>query len=305
MNKKTYISIFLSLILITSCVKEVSQPIDPELLGKLKLLPLEPQNIIYLNLKKIKKNQYWMKKFPTEDSFKVFTSLFEESILPGLNFEQDIDEIIIATEWNNIKTWILTLRDTSVFTKIKFDSLNQIYFYRKSPKDIILSNDRMRIEEIRAGNLDLTFLKNPLYRRMVNTIHYKDQFWFLTRNSKVLLKLFQNGNNEYDEKLANLFSSINFINISINLDKLANINSHWECADEYRAQLLNGLLNGIVSAYILTQPNDPLTNKLGTTEISTNEKSVELNLKLNRNEFEVIKNSEVINKLKRILKNDK
>lgn len=55
MNKKTYISIFLSLILITSCVKEVSQPIEPELLGKLKLLPLEPQNIIYLNLKKIKK----------------------------------------------------------------------------------------------------------------------------------------------------------------------------------------------------------------------------------------------------------
>lgn len=87
-----------------------------------------------------------MKKFPTKDSFKVFTSLFEESILPGLNFEQDIDEIIIATEWNNIKTWILALRNTSELTKIKFDSLNQIYLYRKSPKDIILSSDRMRIE---------------------------------------------------------------------------------------------------------------------------------------------------------------
>lgn len=140
---------------------------------------------------------------------------------------------------------------------------------------------------------------------MVNTIHYKNQYCFLTQNSKVLLKLFQNGDKECDEKLANLFSFINFINISINLDKLANINSHWEYADEYRAQLLNGLLNGIVSANILIQPNDSLTNKLGTTEISTNEKSFELNLKLNRNEFEVIKNSDVVNKLKRILKNGK
>lgn len=304
MNKKVYISTLLLFLFITSCVKEVSQPIEPELLNKLKLLPLEPQNIAYLNLKRIKNSQFWGEQYKLWENFKDFDLLLKQSILTDLNFKEDIDEIILANEWNGVNTLILTLKDTSVFNKIKSDSLKQTYFYKKDPKVVIFSNSKKRIDEISSGNLDLSFLQNPLYRRMVNSIRYKAQFWFLTRNSTILLKMLQNGNNELDKKLANLCSSINFINFSINFEKVANMNSHWGCADEYRTQLLYGLINGIVSAYILTQSNDPLTKKLGSVKIFTNEKSVELSLKLNRNEFEELKKSLVINKLKRIMKND-
>ncbi len=164
---------------------------------------------------------------------------------------------------------------------------------------MFITNDERRLEKVNAGNYETSFIKNPLFRRIINSIQYKDYFWFVTRNTSVFLSLLKNGV-EKDEKLENLFRSINFINFSIKFDKDMNINSHWECVDEYRGNLLRGVLNGIISMAALTEPNDPFVRELSKADVSLENKGVDINLKLSKDKIELIRQSIIANKLKRI-----
>lgn len=78
------------------------------------------------------------------------------------------------------------------------------------------------------------------------------------------------------------------------------INSHWECTDEYKANLLRGVLNGIISAIILTEPDDPFVKELSRTDIFLENNGVDLQLKISREKINELRKSSIANKLKRI-----
>lgn len=294
--------LLLTTILVSSCVKEVSQPIEPAVLKKLRLIPADPTNIIYLNFKNLRKTKYWKDFFnPDLSSQSVSKKTIFDSL--GINFDKDVDEIIISTEWNDFNSFIITLnRPAREFPiKKKFNDYETVIF---DEKIVFISNDHNRIEQIKENVFDNSFTKNPLFRRVINSLQYKEHFWFVTRNTTLLLKLLRNGTDD-DKRLENLFRSINFINFSVKLNKDVNINSYWACVDETRANLLRGVLNGIISMIVLTEPNDPLVKELSKSNIFLEGKGVDVQLKIPQSKIELIKNTTIADKLKRLTENER
>jgi hypothetical protein len=183
--------------------------------------------------------------------------------------------------------------------KIKNLDMNDYKSLIIDDRILFITNDTLRIEKIGNNDYKQSFYNHPLFRRIINSIQYKEHFWFVTRNTSVFLKILKNGNSN-DEKLEKLFRSINFINFSLRFDKDLSINSHWECIDDYRANLLRGVLNGIISMAALTEPNDPFVEELSKADIYIESKGVDINLKLSKEKVNQIRNSVIANKLKRI-----
>lgn len=284
------------LFLLSSCLKEVSQPIEPSVLKKLQLIPADPVNVIYLNLKNLKKSKYWKDFFVNDIEIQSKTrSTILDSI--GIDFEKDIDEIIIATEWNGYNTFIITLNKPAKDLRLQTEFKD--YGIYTDDKILFISNDLNRVEKVKNDGVENNFMKNPLFRRIINSIQYKNHFWFVTRNTSLFLNLLKDGS-QNDEKIEKLFRSINFINFSLKLEKDVSINSHWECTDEYKANLLRGVLNGIISAIILTEPDDPFVKELSRTDIFLENNGVDLQLKISREKINELRKSSIANKLKRI-----
>lgn len=279
-----------------SCLKEVSEPIEPSVLKKLRLIPTDPVNVIYLNFKNLKKSKYWNDLLVKDLAVKEKTSKIIFDSL-GVDFERDIDEIIIATEWNDFQTFIITLNKAyrNLELKRQFNDFKILI----DDKILFITNDSQRIEQVGNNQFENSFTRNPLFRRIINSIQYKDYFWFVTRNTSIFLNLMKDGSKN-DEKIENLFRSINFINFSLKFDKDLSINSHWECVDEYKANLLRGILNGIISALILTEPNDPFVNELSRANLYIENKGVDIQLKISKERVNELRQSIIANKLKRI-----
>ncbi|MCR4417057.1 MAG: hypothetical protein NUV92_04865 [Ignavibacteria bacterium] len=284
------------LFLLSSCLKEVSQPIEPSVLKKFQLIPADPVNVIYLNLKNLKKSKYW-KDFLVNDI--EIQNRTRKTILDsiGIDFEKDIDEIIIATEWNGYNTFIITLNKPAKDLRLQTEFKD--YGIYTDDKILFISNELNRVEKVKNDGVENNFTKNPLFRRIINSIQYKNHFWFVTRNTSLFLNLLKDGS-QNDEKIGKLFRSINFINFSLKLEKDVSINSHWECTDEYKANLLRGVLNGIISAIILTEPDDPFVKELSRTDIFLENNGVDLQLKISREKINELRKSSIANKLKRI-----
>jgi|GEM_PF-1652447 hypothetical protein len=296
MTKPYYVLIIVLGFIFSSCLKEVSQPIEPSVLKKLRLIPADPINIIYLNQKNLKKARFW-KDFLVNDlkiHDKTRQTIFDSL---GIDFEKDVDELIIATEWNDFKTFIITLnkQGSQLGIKEKFNDF-QIHL---DDKVLLISNDLHRMEMIKNNQLESNFTNNPFFRRIINSIQYKEYFWFVTKNTSLFLNLLKDGSKN-DEKIENLFRSINFINFSLRFDKDVGINSHWECVDEYRANLLRGVLNGIISALILTEPNDPFVKELAKADVYIESKGVDIQLKISKERINELRQSIIANKLKRM-----
>jgi hypothetical protein len=281
-----------------SCLKEVSQPIEPSVLKKLRMIPNDPVNIIYLNLKNLKKSKYWKDFLVTdlEIQKKAKNTIFDSL---GIDFEKDIDEILIATEWNDVNTLIITLNKSIKDSILKKQLKDHSIFLDE--KILLISNDLQRVERIKNQDLENNFTKNPLFRRIINSIHYKNYFWFVTRNTSIFLNLLKDGSSN-DEKLENLFRSLNFINFSLKFEKDVSINSHWECVDEYKANLLRGVLNGIISALILTEPDDPFVKELSKADLYVENKGVDFQLSISKDKINELRQSIIANKLKRLSK---
>jgi len=280
-----------------SCLKEVSEPIEPAVLKKLKLIPADPVNVIYLNVKNIKKSKYW-KEIINDDI--VVNQPKNKTIFDtlGIDFNKDIDEIIFASQWDDVNTYIITLNKP---IKGKHINLNLENFnYLIIDENILfITNDERNFEKVRLDDYNYSFVKNPLFRRMINSIHYKEHFWFITRNTSLFLKVLRNGNSN-DEKLEKLSRSLNFINFSVKLDKDMSINSRWECVDETYANLLRGILNGIISMAALTEPNDPFVKEISKANVLVENKGVDIFLKISKDKIDLIKQSVIANKLKRL-----
>lgn len=279
-----------------SCLKEVSEPIEPAVLKKLRLIPTDPVNVIYLNFKNLKKSKYWNDLLVKDLAVKEKTSKIIFDSL-GVDFERDIDEIIIATEWNDFQTFIITLN--KAYRNLELKQQFNDFKILLDDKILFITNDSQRIEQVENNQFENSFTRNPLFRRIINSIQYKDYFWFVTRNTSIFLNLMKDGSKN-DEKIENLFRSINFINFSLKFDKDLSINSHWECVDEYKANLLRGILNGIISALILTEPNDPFVNELSRANLYIENKGVDIQLKISKERVNELRQSIIANKLKRI-----
>lgn len=290
------ISLIFSFLFI-SCLKEVSEPIEPSVLKKLKLIPSDPVNVIYLNIKNIKKTKYWKDfandglKIQTQNNKTIFDTL-------GIDFNKDIDEIIFASQWDDINTYIITLNKT-VKPNEKNQKLKDFKYLIIDNKILFITNDERNFEKISFGDYENNFIKNPLFTRMMNSIQYKEHFWYLTRNTLLFLRLLKNEGSD-NEKLEKLFHFIDFINFSIKLDKDMNLNSHWECVDKNRANLLSGILNGVISMAALTEPNDPFVEEISKANVFVESKAVNINLKIPKEKIDLIRQSVIANKLKRI-----
>ncbi len=282
----------------SSCVKEVSEPIEPSVLKKLKLLPLEPVNVIYLNFNKIKKSKYW-KDFVSSDyttnsneNVKIFDSL-------GINFIKDIDEIILATEWDGKNTIIISLNKPYQKSELS-EVIGDFSLVKLSDRILLIMNDQIRYRKIKEGRFEPSFIEHPHFRRIINSIKYKDHFWFFTRNTAIFLKSLKDNFKE-SESLENLFRSINFIIFSIKLENDFYLNSHWECTDENKAYLLKSVLNGFISILALTQPNDPFIREISKANFYVDRKGVEILIKFSRKYIDLIRESIIAKKLKELV----
>ncbi len=286
-----------ALILLSSCVKEVSQPLEPSMVKKLRVLPYDPMNIIYVNLKNLKKSGLLKDTvYNPEILNRDFNLSFFDSL--GIDFNKDVDDFIVATEWTGSNLIIITLKNP-VLKKTISNEKHGFYYTTLADKLLVISNEKEKINEIESGKLEINFTKNPQFRRMINSLKYKDQFWFMTKDPSLIFGILKNGNLK-DEKLENLIRSLNFINFSIWYEKNLSISTHWECVDERKAYLLSSVLNGIVSIIALTEPNDPIVNELVGADIYVENKGVETIIKIPKRKIDLIKSSIIMNKLKRI-----
>lgn len=298
MKTKLAFAILISvLLLLSSCIKEVSQPLEPSMVKKLRLLPYDPINIIYVNFKNLKKSGLLKDTvYNPEILNRDFNLSFFDSL--GIDFNKDVDDFIVATEWTGVNVIIVTLKNP-VQKKPESNNKHGIHYTTLEDKLLVISNEQEKINEIESGKLEVNFTKNPQFRRMINSLKYKDQFWFMTKNPSLIFGILKNGSLT-EEKLENLIKSINFINFSIRFEKNLSISSHWECIDERKAYLLSSVLNGIVSVIALTEPNDPIVNDLVGADIYVENKGVETSIKIPKRKIDLIKNSIIMNKLKRI-----
>lgn len=285
------------LLLLSSCIKEVSQPLEPSMVKKLRLLPYDLINIIYVNLKNLKKSGLLKDTVYNPEILNGdFNLSFFDSL--GIDFNKDVDDFIVATEWTGVNVIIVTLKNP-VQKKPESNDKHGIHYTTLEDKLLVISNEQEKINEIESGALEVNFTKNPQFRRMINSLKYKDQFWFMTKNPSLIFGILKNGSLT-EEKLENLIKSINFINFSIRFEKNLSISSHWECIDERKAYLLSSVLNGIVSVIALTESNDPIVNDLVGADIYVENKGVETSIKIPKRKIDLIKNSIIMNKLKRI-----
>ncbi len=159
---RTYLVSFLILgFVFNSCLKEVSQPIEPSVLKKLRLIPNDPVNIVYLNLKNLKKSKYW-KDFLENDleiHRKTKKTIFDSL---GIEFEKDIDEIIIATEWNDVNTFIITLSKDSKIIDLRDRLIGYSTFL--NDKVLLISNDSQRVEKIKNQDFENNFTKSTIQK---------------------------------------------------------------------------------------------------------------------------------------------
>lgn len=286
-----------ALILLSSCVKEVSQPLEPSMVKKLRLLPYDPINIIYVNLKNLKKSGLLKDTiYNPEILNRKFNFSFFDSL--GIDFSKDVDDFIVATEWTGANVIIITSKNP-VLKKPESNDKHGFYYTTLEDNLLVISNEQEKINKIESGKLEINFTENPQFRRMINSLMYKDQFWFMTKNPSLIFGILKNGDLK-DEKLENLVRSIHFINFSIWYDKNLSISSHWDCIDERKAYLLSSVLNGIVSIIALTEPNDPIVNELLGADIYVENKGVETIIKIPKRKVDLIKNSIILNKLKSI-----
>lgn len=286
---KLNIVVFVIVLLgLNACVKEVSQPIEPAVLKKLKLIPAEPQIIIYYNHKKIKSSQYWSNLIQESISPRLHRKTIFDSL--GLDFNKDIEEIIVASEWDGANTFIITVKDTAGLQKKFYNFRHKFYYEFVDSKIIFITNDAERIKLIKLGENDNNFFKNPNFRRIINSILYKEHFWLYSSNPNFILKLTADSTLK-NEELQNLFKSIKFLNFSLRLDKDVSIGSHWECTDSEKAELLRGVLNGFISALALTYPEDPFVQELSAMDVYVENSGVNTVLKFSSKKIERLRKS--------------
>ncbi len=296
--KLNTIVLVILLVGLSSCVKEVSQPIEPSVLKKLKLVPEDPQIIIYYNHKRVKSLPNWSKFLQENLGSKLQQKTIFDSL--GIDFNKDVEEIIVASEWNGNNTYILTVKDTSGLHNKFFDFRDKFFFEFIDSKIIFITNDVERIKKIKLNENDVNFFKNPNFRRIINSILYKEHFWIYTSNLNFLLNIMRNGIKD-DAKLNSLLNSIKFINLSLRLDKDVSFSSHWECIDNAKAYLLRGILNGLISALALAYPDDLFIQELSMMDVYVENNGVETVLKISRKKIEQLRKSVINEKIKRMV----
>lgn len=297
------------LILISSCSREVPQPIDISIKERFKYLPYDPQIVIYFNVKEVRKTPFWKNFIETQLEENRKNQLDDFVKLTGLSLEKDIDEVILANEWNESATIIVN----GNFSPQKIEE----YFQQKSSSDkrikdlkfkiidektIIAVNTKERLSSIENSGHEKSIVDNPEYLSIINSVRFKNQFWIATTQSSVVSELIEHGASIIkNEKVRELTNSIRYINLSTKFRDDILINSNWQCTDETKAALLKSVLNGIVSMITLTSPNDQFVNELSQMDIYLNGKSVELELKIPEDKIKELRESKLKDKIKLLI----
>ncbi len=303
------IFIFLTaLLLISSCGRENPQPIDISVKERFKFLPYDPQIIIYFNLKEIRKTPFWKNFIESQLEEKRKNQLDEFVRFTGLSLEKDVDELILANEWNESSTIIVNGNISPEKVKKYFEQ-NSSAGERGSlrikiidEQTIIAVNNEERLKSLEGLESEKSILDNDGYMSIINSTRFKNQFWIATTQSSVVSELIEKGTAiTKNEKVRELTNSIRHINLSAKFNDGIVINSNWQCKDEASAVLLKSVLNGIISMVTLTSPNDQFVNELSQMDILLNGKSVELEMKISEDKIKEIRNSKLKDRIKLLI----
>jgi len=303
------IFIFLgALLLISSCGRENPKPIDISMKERFKFLPYDPQIIIYFNLIETRKTPFWENFIESQLEEKRKNQLDEFVKLTGLSFEKDVDELILANEWNESSTIIVNgnvspekiknyFEKNSSSSKVKSLKIKII-----DKQTLIAVNNEERFKTLENLEKEKSILDNDSYMSIINSTRFKNQFWIATTQSSVVSQLIEKGAAiTKNEKVRELTNSIRHINLSAKFNDGIVINSNWQCKDEASAVLLKSVLNGIVSMVTLTSPNDQFINELSQMDIFLTGKSVELEMKISKENIKEIRNSKFKDRIKLLI----
>lgn len=296
-------------LLLSGCTKEPRLPLQHSVKEQFQYLFNDPQIIIYFNAKEIRKTPYWEKIIKSQISGQKNSQLDEFINQTGLSFENGIDEMILANEWNDKTVMILNgdfnAQKVKEYFSTKHFLKKNFNFHFPNERTIVVSNDSMWIFNIASGKKYSPFLDNKDYIDIIDAVKFKNQFWIATNQNSVASELIAKGAKVLNprpftenEKVKELTNSIRYINLSAKFGTDVNVNSYWQCTDELKAALLKSVMNGLISFITLTSPNDPLINEIANADVSLNYKSVEINLTIPENKLKEIRNSSIKDKIK-------
>ncbi|MCX8011127.1 MAG: hypothetical protein N3A61_08245 [Ignavibacteria bacterium] len=280
------------------CGEKKIEPLNVAIKERFKFLPKNPQMLIYLNLGEIKKTDFWKNQNAEDVVSSRSERLKEFEEKTGLRIEKDINELILALEWNEKITLILNgnfnriqLRgfldeDSSVTSKKDLE----IHFIDNNT--VIATNDIERLEQIKLNRISNSLLDNKIFMKGIEKIRFKNQFWLATNQGMTALSLFEkkinlNGNT----KIKELINSINFVNLSAELSSDVTVNSLWFCINEEKADLLRSVINGTLALLKLASPNDKLIEELAKADIESESNIVEIKINLSNNLIDTLRNT--------------
>jgi len=209
--------IFLAAALLTfSCGKTPTPEKLPETIReKFDLIQKEPQFIMYLNFKDMRKTDFWKNVIgdsvlKAESEFGGILDVFFKAT--GASISEGLDEFILANSWDEKNTIILTgvfnkdklngyVKSDSNFTSLSIQNTTvyvhkekNLYFYLKENSLICASNYLSRLEETLTVNdtSRKTLNDNPEMIKIIQNTTYKNSIWLVTNQKTFIRGLLMN-----------------------------------------------------------------------------------------------------------------
>ncbi len=308
--KKYFYYISLALIFVFGCSKPHKlYPVSNDQTELLKLLPYQTEFLIYANFNNIRKsdylNQFLKNSFENRQSGK-WLSDFESKT--GVGLKSGVNEIMIATSWENNNSIIVSFDKNLSKIKNYFNDKNKfdvdksggrtIYHPKKNVKTIftfvndslllILNNDEYlkNISELPSKSL----AENKNFIRIIENIHSKKYYWLATNNGSYAAELFNRILLKYKKlPVRSLIKTIRNITLSVDVKNGLNIESVWGCESSKDARLLASAIRGAISMDILTKENYKLGKILDKTDVDVGKNIIYLELYLTKDDISALK----------------
>ncbi|MEJ2616069.1 MAG: hypothetical protein P8Z35_14010 [Ignavibacteriaceae bacterium] len=279
MNRLFQILILLALFLIGGCEKnEIIEPLTNTQKEALNYLPRESKFVVFLNLEELKKTDFWDNYFKTS--------------LPGnkidrQRFRKFEKETGIGDNFENYSGFIKeNINNKSVYTlKGKFPL--QFYFVNDS---MLITAGNLNYIKTVINKTNNSLNNNKSFIRAIKNIRNKKQYWIATDNGEYALNYIRKFFN-FGQKIPvnNVLKSIESVTFSVKFDNRLDIESKLDCNDSKNAYLLSAAIKGALAMDLLSGGDYSFGRILQKTYIKRLNRQVNLQLELNGNDINIIK----------------
>jgi len=322
-NRLFQILLLLTLFLVGGCEKnEIIEPLTNIQKEALNYLPGESSAVVYLNLEELKKTDFWDSYFKTslfenktdEQRFRKF----EKGTGIGLN--NGISQIFISSTGNYRSAALLILDKNYGNIKNNFDSYGGLIREKINGKSVYKLNGRFPLQFyfindsllLAADNVNyiktiINKKNNPLnnnsaFVKTIKSIRNKKQYWIAADNGEYAVNYIKKFFN-FGRKIPanNILNSIESVTLSAKFDDGLDIDSKLNCSDSKNAYLLSTAIKGALAMDLLSGGDYSFGRILQKTDIEILNRQVNLQLELNGDDINILKDFAKQKKIERKL----